>query len=215
MQPFPGPLFGSSLANTWDAAWSALGRRAPASLRQELQQAWTEPQRHYHDLRHLGECLALWSRWGSQFERRAEVALALWFHDAIYDPQRADNERESAAWAARSLSAAGAADDVVQRIHGLVMATRHGEPTVGADAQVLLDIDLAILGSPPDRFEAYDQDIRKEYAWVPSHLYITKRAAVLRGFAERPQLYHCAPAVDLLEERARSNLIAAISRLSQ
>lgn len=183
--------------------------------------AWSEPQRHYHDQRHLRECLALWARWREHSPRAGEVAIALWFHDAIYDPQApvsGSNELNSASWAARSLVRAGADSDTAQRVHDLVMATQHDAPAaLGAslDAQLLVDIDLSILGSPAERFERYDQDVRKEYAWVPGFRYQEARAQVLQSFLDRPQLYHGEHAVALLEAQARINLAAALSRLAQ
>ena len=157
--------------------------------------------------------------------RAGEVAIALWFHDAIYDPQASvagSNELNSAAWAARSLVRAGADSDTAQRVHGLVMATQHRftQETPAAlgsspDAQLLVDIDLSILGSPAERFERYDQDVRKEYAWVPGFRYQEARAQVLQSFLDRPRLYHGEHAVALLEAQARVNLAAALSRLAQ
>ena len=218
---YPSPLDDVALATSWNAAWSALGRRAPVGLQAELMTAWAETHRHYHDQRHLRECLALWARWRGQCERAGEVAVALWFHDAVYDPrapQAGSNELNSAAWAARSLIHAGLPSETAQRVHDLVMATQHDAPAAlssDADAQLLVDIDLSILGSPPERFERYDQDVRKEYAWVPGLRYRTKRAQVLQGFLERPRLYHGETAVNLLECQARINLAAALSRLAQ
>jgi predicted metal-dependent HD superfamily phosphohydrolase len=168
--------------------------------------------------RHLRECLALWTRWREHSPRDGEVALALWFHDAIYDPQASSNELNSAAWAARSLVRAGADSDTAQRVHDLVMATQHDAPAaLGAslDAQLLVDIDLSILGSPAERFQRYDQDVRKEYAWVPGFRYQEARAQVLQTFLDRPRLYHGEYAVALLEAQARINLAAALSRLAQ
>jgi predicted metal-dependent HD superfamily phosphohydrolase len=212
---FPAPLDEASRAATWTEAWAALGRPAPAALRQELEAAWAEPQRHCHDTRHLGECLALWSHWQAQAEHPAEVAIALWFHDAVYEPQASGNELKSAAWAARSLLGAGLSSAVAQRVYDLVMATRHDAAAQGVDAELLVDIDLAILGSPSERFEAYDQDVRKEYAWVPGYRYRSGRVHVLQGFLDRPRLYQGASAVALFEQQARTNLAAALSRLAQ
>ena len=215
---YPAPLDDAALTASWDAAWSALGRPAPSGLQVELMNAWAEPHRHYHDQRHLRECLALWARWCGHGDRAGEVGIALWFHDAIYDPQAGSNELNSAAWAARSLIRAGLASETAQRVHDLVMATQHDAPAAlssGADAQLLVDIDLSILGSPPERFERYDQDVRKEYAWVPGFRYRDQRAQVLQGFLDRPRLYHGAAAVALLEGQARINLAAALSRLAQ
>ena len=220
-ETYPTPLEDAALGATWVAAWSSLGRPAPVSLQAELLSAWSEPQRHYHDQRHLRECLALWTRWREYSPRAGEVAIALWFHDAIYDPQApvsGSNELNSAAWAARSLVRAGADSDTAQRVHDLVMATQHGAPTTlgsSLDAQLLVDIDLSILGSPAERFERYDQDVRKEYAWVPGFRYQEARAQVLQSFLDRPRLYHGEHAVALLEAQARINLAAALSRLAQ
>ena len=83
----PAPLDDAALEATWAAAWSSLGRPAPTGLQAELMTAWSEPQQRYHDQRHLRECLALWTRWREHCARAGEVAIALWFHDAIYDPQ--------------------------------------------------------------------------------------------------------------------------------
>ena len=81
----PSPLEDAALAATWGAAWSAVGQSAPAGPRVELMAAWSEPHRHHHDQRHLRECLALWTRWRDDSRCAGDVALALWFHDAIYD----------------------------------------------------------------------------------------------------------------------------------
>ena len=220
-ETYPTPLDDAALGATWAAAWSSLGRPAPAGLQAELMTAWSEPHRHYHDQRHLRECLALWTRWRDQGERAGEVAIALWFHDAIYDPQApvsGTNELNSAAWAARLLVCAGADSDTAQRVHELVMATQHDAPAAlgsSPDARLLVDIDLSILGSPAERFERYDQDVRKEYAWVPGFRYQEARAQVLQSFLDRPQLYHSEHAIALLEAQARINLAAALSRLAQ
>ncbi len=215
---YPTPLDDDALGATWAAAWSSLGRPAPAGLQAELMTAWSEPQRHYHDQRHLRECLALWTRWREHSPRAGEVAIALWFHDAIYDLQASSNELNSAAWAARSLVRASADSDTAQRVHDLVMATQHDAPAAlgsSLDAQLLVDIDLSILGSPAERFERYDQDVRKEYAWVRGFRYQEARARVLQSFLDRPRLYHREHALALLEAQARINLAAALSRLAQ
>ena len=220
---YPRPLDDSELDATWRAAWSDVGVQPPGGLQAELMTAWSEPHRHHHDHRHLRECLALWVRWGGLCERSGEVAIGLWFHDAIHDPRDASNELRSAAWAARALTRAGADSKTVQRVHDLVMATEHGATPVrarvgsgtNAEARLIIDIDLSILGSPAERFERYDQDVRKESAWVPGFRYQEARAQVLQGFLDRPQLYHGEHAVALLETQARINLAAALSRLAQ
>jgi len=219
---YPGPLNDLALAATWHAAWSSLGVLAPAGLREELMAAWSQPHRSYHDVRHLGECLALWTHWRHHSPRPGEVAVALWFHDAVCEPQAHSNELRSAAWAARCLVSAGVDSDTAQRVHDLVMATAHislqataSGLSANPDAQLLLDIDLSILGSPPERFERYDQDVRKEYVAVTGARYQAARAQVLQGFLDRPKILQGEQAAALLEAQAGINLNAALSRLAQ
>ena len=212
---FPAPLNDVELADTWAVAWRELGRPLPLQMRLELQKAWKEEHRRYHDQVHLRECMALWSMWRNHCERPGEVAIALWFHDAIHDPMESGNEVKSASWAAQALVAAGVGSDVSQRVYDLVMATRHDKGAEGADAQLLVDIDLAILGSPQARFDRYDRDVRKEYESVPVFRYRVQRAHVLKGFMNRTQIFNSALAQDMLESQARVNLAAAISRLER
>lgn len=90
------------------------------------------------------------------------------------------------------------------------MATEHTAAPLVGDAALLVDIDLAILGTTPARFAAYERQIRQEYAWVPEALFVEKRRAVLQGFTARPQLYTTAYFQERLEATARRNLQQAL-----
>ena len=136
------------LASPWADAWRDLRLPLPApDVLAALLARWAEPHRRYHTPQHLHECLALFERDRALAEHPGEVAIALWFHDAVYDTARHDNEAASADWASRVLLQAGAAPDVAARVHALIMATRHSEVPATADAKLLVDIDLAILGA--------------------------------------------------------------------
>lgn len=202
----------------WQRPWQALGVASDTTLETErlaLLAAYAEPQRHYHTRQHLDECLALFATLRVLAERPAEVELALWFHDAIYDPRAHDNEERSAAWARDVALAAGVNAAAVQRIFDLVMATRHDAEPAGIDAQVLVDVDLAILGAPRARFDEYDAQIAREYAWVPAEAYRSGRAKVLRSFLERPRIFHSQQLFDEREERARKNLAHSLAALGR
>jgi len=193
----------------WIAAWRALGLVAPTGLHAQLLTAWSEPQRHYHTLQHLGECLALAEVLREQMARPAEVIIALWFHDAVYDVRAHDNEAQSAQWAERALLGAGAAADVRKRIIDLIMATCHGAldaPPSSPDVALLLDIDLAILGAPEPRFAEYEAQICAEYSWVPLDVFAAKRPEVLRGFLARERIYAMDTMHARFEAQARRNL---------
>ncbi len=201
--------------SSWSSAWAGLGAAPPSpSLRDELLRRYAEPQRRYHTQQHLAECLALFESHRALARHPGEVALALWFHDAIYETTRGGNELASADWARTALQAAGVASAAVQRVHGLVMATRHDEVPTWPDACLLVDIDLAILGAPRARFDEYEAQIRAEYAHVPEALFRAKRGEILRSFLDRPAIYATPALREALEAAARANLRRAIDALS-
>lgn len=198
----------NQLHASWQRAWSGIGAVGDGMVvRDELLRAYAEPQRHYHTLQHLSECLAAFDTAQSLAQRPYEVELALWFHDAIYEVKRHDNELRSADWAREVLLAAGVDADAAQRVHDLIMATLHSAVPAPGDEALLVDIDLSILAAQRERFDEYEQQIRAEYAYVPGFLFRRKRKQILHGFLERPQIYSTAYFNDALEARARDNLV--------
>ena len=199
--------FVDSFLFSWQRAWTGIGAAGEGNaLFAQLMAAYAEAQRHYHTQQHLGECLSAFDGVRALAERPDEVELALWFHDAIYDIRGHHNEQRSADWARDALRAAGVAAEAAQRVHGLVMATRHTAVPTGRDEQLLVDIDLSILGAQRARFDEYEQQIRKEYAYVPGFLFRRKRREILKGFLDRPAIYSTPHFHDRLEARARDNL---------
>jgi predicted metal-dependent HD superfamily phosphohydrolase len=198
---------------SWHRAWRGVGARGEGGpLRDALIARYDEPHRAYHTVQHLRECLGWLDRVGLLADHPAEVELALWFHDAVYDVRRHDNEERSADLARDSLAAVGVDDAVAARVAALVLATRHSAAPSGRDEQVLVDIDLSILGAEPARFAEYDRQIREEYAFVPADTYKLKRREVLQSFLDRPRLYLTEPMHAALEEPARRNLRRAVRR---
>lgn len=194
----------------WDRAWRQLALEPPPGLYERLLQGYGEPHRAYHTLQHLEECCALFDE--ASAEHPGEVLLALWFHDAIYDPKRHDNEEKSADWGAEVLAAAGARQDMIARFRELVLATRHEAQPQSPDARLLVDIDVSILGAEPQRFDEYEAQVRKEYAHVPDLLFRMGRARILKGFLERPAIYSTASFRDRLEAPARANVERSLAR---
>ena len=200
---------------SWARCWHLLGGQGDGiALMQALIAAYKQPQRHYHTLQHLSECITLLTGQLHLAEYAGEVEMALWFHDAVYDVHAKDNEAQSAAWATEALSMAGLKDDAVARIEALIMATCHSALPQTMDQQLLVDVDLAILGALPSRFSEYEQQIRAEYAWVPEELFNQTRLGILKAFAVQQPIYHTAQLRDLLECQAHHNLGVSISALT-
>jgi len=182
-----------------------------AAVVRELAARYGEPHRAYHNATHIAEVLRhfddVWDALG--WDHPHDVFDAVLFHDAIYDPLAKDNEARSA-----DLAAAFGASD---RTRALILLTaRHGAiapSDVDRDAAHFLDCDTAILGAPPDAFDAYDAAVRREYAMVPDAAYRAGRAAFLRSLLDRPRIF----LGDLFHARydaaARANLARALSGL--
>lgn len=198
--------------HSWQRAWTGIGARGEGrGVYDQLLAYYSEQHRHYHTLQHLDECLAMFESVRELAEHPDEIELALWFHDAIYDTHRPDNEERSADWARTALIDAGVAIDSADRVHALIMATRHTANPILPDEQLLVDIDLSILGAEQARFDEYEEQIRKEYAFVPRWLFRRKRRAILQGFLDRPSIYSTPYFRDMLEQRARENLKQAMA----
>jgi predicted metal-dependent HD superfamily phosphohydrolase len=147
-QPVADDALDPRLERSWRRAWAGIGARGDGlDLRDALLSAWAEPQRRYHTLRHLVDSLDLLEPALGTATHPAEVELALWFHDAVYALRGKDNEAQSAAWASRSLHAAGVAPEPAARVVALVLATRHAALPASDDERLLVDVDLAILGT--------------------------------------------------------------------
>jgi predicted metal-dependent HD superfamily phosphohydrolase len=203
----------SGLRAAWQRMWRGVGAAGGGeALYDELVACYAQPWRHYHSRQHLGECLQWFESAAALAERPAEVEAALWFHDAVYDIGSQDNEERSAAWARTALLAASVPHEAAGRIERLVLATRHTTPPEEADAQLLVDIDLSILGAAQPRFAEYQRQIRQEYAAVAQEQFRARRREILSAFLERPQIYSTAHFRLLLEDRARANLRLAVAQ---
>jgi len=200
----------------WLGPWAALGVRRSVrleELRVSLLDRYREPQRHYHTVQHLDECFERWPEIRDHAAHPAEVALALWFHDAIYDTHRSDNEALSAVLARDTALGLGVAADASQRIDDLILFTRHAVEPEGADAEALVDVDLSILGAAGERFDEYERQVRREYAWVAEETFRKRRAEVLAQFLGRRHIYSTALFRERYEPRARANLERSLQAL--
>jgi predicted metal-dependent HD superfamily phosphohydrolase len=192
------------LARYWPP-WLADGLRA------ELEAAYADPSRGYHDLTHLAEVLAhVDDLMTAEDPEREAVLLAAWFHDVVYDGQ-GDLEERSARRAADALAGTPLADEVAR----LVRLTGSHRPAADDRAgQVLCDADLAVLAADPDRYASYTSGVRKEYASVSDADFAAGRAAVLADLLAKPSLFHTEPGRRRWEQRARANVQAEIRALT-
>jgi predicted metal-dependent HD superfamily phosphohydrolase len=190
----------------------ATGDPLPAA--DDILAAYAAPERTYHGIAHLDDCLTQLDQAATDAAHRDRVEAALWFHDVVYDSRRDDNERRSAAWARRLCQELSVPAAITAEIERLVGLTDHRTPPTDASGRLLCDIDLSILGRPPEQFDAYDRAIRGEYASVPEEAYRVGRRRVLEGLLAREALYGTNQFRQRYEATARANLRRALARLA-
>ncbi|HEY8093101.1 MAG TPA: hypothetical protein VID93_04940 [Acidimicrobiales bacterium] len=178
---------------------------------------YREPHRHYHSVTHLAAVMTTAEELMAQVDvdDPAAVRLALFFHDAIYDPRSTTNEAASATLARAVLAPLGLPRTRTDTVKRLILSTVDHQPPAGChagSAAVVLDADLAILSAEPAQYAAYVAGVRAEYGHVDQSGWRSGRAAVLQRLLDRPILYRSAPMAGR-EGRARANLAAELAGL--
>jgi predicted metal-dependent HD superfamily phosphohydrolase len=179
------------------------------ALFDDLCARYSEPNRHYHTLVHLEALFAALDPFTLTDPR--SVHLAAWYHDAIYDTARADNEERSAALAHEAL--AGLIDSA--RVEHMILATKsHTVPPADADEALFLDADFSILGAPAPRYAAYAAEVRAEYGWLTDEGWRAGRLAFLTKAAATPRLFHTDDFETRLGAQARTNIAWEMAELA-
>ncbi|MCX5410980.1 hypothetical protein [Streptomyces sp. NBC_00059] len=187
----------------------------PGPYADNLLERWAEPQRRYHTTAHLTQVLDRVDTLAGHAADPDLVRLAVWFHDAVYRPDRSENEERSAALAERALPEAGVPGTATDEVARLVRLTVTHDPAEGdTNGEVLCDADLAILAAPPKEYAAYAAQVREEYGFVPDDAFREGRSAVLRQLLELPRLFRTPHGVEEWEPRARQNLTTELELLT-
>jgi predicted metal-dependent HD superfamily phosphohydrolase len=184
------------------------------ALLEKIQNLHSGPDRGYHGWSHPLALLRLHAEVEAMLNDAEAVRCAILLHDAIYEPRRKDNESRSAALAAEMLKGV-VPEPTLGRTLRLIEATaRHNIPADEvADMAMFLDMDLSILGAPPEAFDAYEAGVRHEYREVPEQAFRAGRAAILEGLLARDALYFSAWGRERFEAAARENLARSIAKL--
>lgn len=206
-----------------DAPFDLMPFAVPPAQQAAIATAYATPPRAYHCLAHVGEVLKHFVdvSTGPGWTQPEEVAAAILYHDAIYIAGAKDNEARSADLARAQFAQWPRAGLDLDRVAALIdMTARHGTwspadfPGEGrdADTRLFLDCDMAILGAPPEVFDAYDRGIAAEYRGVvPGWLFTINRKRFLKGLLARERIYVSEYFHERLDAQARSNLRRAIT----
>ena len=197
----------------WLSLMSNMGFNANCDTYEELKKRYQEKHRKYHTVAHIESVLLELNNSRHIAENECAVELALWFHDAIYNPFSRTNERDSADLAVAFISKNGGSKALEETVRALILATEHHSSLTLNDQKLIVDIDLSILGSSESEYAKFGAAIRNEYKYVPWFLFRKKRVELLEYFLDRASIFSHQYYIDVLEQRARLNIQHEIDSL--
>lgn len=172
--------------------------------------------RHFHTLEeHIIPGLILLEKYKHLCERIDLIAIAWWYHDVICIPGDLYNEKLSASKAYYDCKTLNIDTEQCSIIRGLIQATEHFkmEPEKN-DELIIHDLDLAILGSSPERYNKYEKLIFKEYEpLVDEATFIRGRKYVLKAFLDENYIYMTKEFRRDFEEQARINISNQLKKI--
>lgn len=146
---------------------------------------YAEPQRYYHASWHVYDMFARAAACGLSLTRTQ--VLALLFHDAVYvaGAEARSNETLSALLLRQAAhERADLPGDEVERACAIIHDTAGHRPG-SAESEVVIALDLATLGDPPERFDTWTELVWLEYRHLfagesdPRYAFIERRVRVL------------------------------------
>jgi len=169
--------------------------------------------RHYHTLDHLQSLLRELDAVRSHIHDWNTILFTLFYHDAIYNAQKSDNEEKSAALAEKRLHEMTVPTDIIVRCKTQILATKKHLPDQDSDTNYFTDADLSILGQPWDIYNLYAQNVRKEYRIYPDLIYKPGRRKVLQHFLSMERIYKTDEFFRKYEAAAKQNMQMELKNL--
>lgn len=202
-----------NLKKEWINLMDTLGLKRHEDLFEEIALLYGEPHRHYHTFDHIQACVRWWCQLKEYIVDPSNVLLAIFYHDVVYNVYQFTNEHRSVELFSLHAATMALSEDRIHQVSKMILATQY-HVSEDLDTQLLLDIDLAILGADQEVYDQFEKHIRTEYAWVSEKLYRRKRRDVLQAFLSRERIYQTCYMRTRLEMQARKNLLRTIHHMT-
>ncbi len=174
----------------------------------ELTRRYSEPHRSYHNLPHVAKMLQS----GAPLGLSEEQVMAIWFHDAVYQPGSAFNEKESAELAVECLGDAGWPRERMDVVSQIILDTKSHTPTLD-ESRLVIDLDLETLAGSWAEYQGFGRRVRAEFSHVSEEEWAMGRGAWLSHMLAKEQLFWTEWGQPL-EIEARANLTRDLERLA-
>lgn len=179
----------------------------------EIGEHYSVNKRHYHNLHHLQHLLAELAAVRNKIRDWDSVLFAVYYHDIIYDPMRADNEEKSAGLAENRLHNLSVPAAKIRQCKEHILATKQHLGSSDNDTNSFTDADLCILGQDREAYHAYSNNLRKEYADYPDLIYKAGRKKILQRFLSMDQIFKTDYFFNKYESVARKNISKELANL--
>lgn len=178
---------------------------------EEINDRYSAPSRYYHNLEHLKNMFVELDKVASKVLDLDTLFFAVFYHDIIYQPTKNNNEHKSALLFGKRISET--TFNNLSACKAQIEATKEHKPSTENDTNILLDLDLSILGKSPQEYKTYRENIRKEYQIYPDFIYNKGRKEVLKKFLKQDSIYKTEFFKQQYENQARENLQNELSQL--
>lgn len=180
----------------------------------KLLKLYNTDKRYYHDLTHIISLLKIWEDHKHLLKDDEVVYLAIWFHDAIYDSWKSNNEEKSAEMAKDFLQKINFSSNRIEKVVQYILATKtHHHNESDSDLDFFLDFDMAILGAEDAIYDVYMQQIRDEYSLFPTFMFNRGRKKLLKSFMAQTSIFKTEEFRKKLESQAYDNIKKELAML--
>ncbi len=178
----------------------------------EIYASYTGKSRYYHNLGHLNNMISELNEIESSVTELDTILFSIYYHDIVYKSTETDNEYQSAKLFEKRIS--NTHFPKIQNCYKQIEATKEHKTSVDKDTNILLDLDLSILGKDKSEYQEYCSNIRKEYSIYPDSMYHPGRKKALNHLLELDVIFKTDYFFDKYEEKARKNMAFELSQLN-
>lgn len=180
----------------------------------EIEQSYSSPYRHYHNLIHIENVIYHISFVKDEISDWDTVLFSAFYHDIIYDIKSSTNEEDSSRIAKERLQSLSYPTEKIDKCISQILATKKHTESENHDTNLFTDADLAILGTDMPLYKIYSQQIREEYIAYPDSIYRKGRKEVLGRMLQTEHIYKTYYFYRNFEEKARANITKEIEIIS-
>ncbi len=192
----------------------------PEKAYNTIRQLYGDNVRRYHALAHIVDGLNIIQKFEGQIDTPKAFILAWLFHDSVYDPARSKEDKAIKPDEDRSAETMEACarqwgfdEKTIAYASNLIRHTQHGKmDPVTNDEKLFVDLDMSVMGRPPEVFARCENELRIEYGIYTQASWIKGRTTFLQSLSVG-SIFHTPFFKNLYEKQAMENIANSLAAL--